>query len=101
MSIPQPALFGRTGQMHRLAVKVYIHSSGAIGDLPGTGKESALTFLLLRGASLSDVLGLEGQHRVPRNALAFAKVNEPYSNTSEAHYHETQSHMETLSLCTG
>jgi hypothetical protein len=87
--------------MHRLAIGVYIHSSGAIGDLPGSGKETALGFLLLCGASLADVLGLEGQQFVPRNTLALAKVNEPYPNTSHARHHKTQSHLETLSLCTG
>ena len=102
MSILQPAPLGRTGQTHRLAVRVYIHHSGAIGDLLGIDKEAQVAFLLLCSASQDDMLGLEGQQFVPRNALALAKVNEPYSNTSHARHHETQSHiMETLSLCTG
>ena len=101
MSILQPAPFGRTGQTNRLAVGVYIHPSGILGDLPGTGKVASLAFLLLCGASLADVLGLEAQQFMPRNALALTQVNKPYSNTSHARYHKTQSHMETLSFCTG
>ena len=97
MSILQPLPLGRTGQTHRLVIGVYIHASGAIGDLPGTGEKTAIAFLLLRGAPLADVLGLEGQQFVPRNALTLAKVNEPYSNTNHAHYHERQSHIEALS----
>ena len=99
MSILQPKPFGRTGQTHRSAVEIYIHHSGALGDLPGIDKEAQIAFLLLCSAPQEDVLCFLGQQFVPRNALALAQVNKPYSNTSHARYHKTQSHVEALSVC--
>ena len=96
MSISRPASLCRTGQTHRSAVGIYAHQCGALGDLLGISEIAQVAFLTLCSASQEDVLGLEAQQFVPRDALPLAQVNEPHSDTSHACYHETQSHIEAF-----